>query len=64
MDSSYRVHNNVSVRRDIIWDISIQGIHKGVVLFSLVCALEKAIKIYEVKVDEQKGALRFREIWQ
>ena len=29
--------------------------------FSLLCTLKKAIKNYEVKVDVQKGALRFRE---
>ena len=29
--------------------------------FSLVCTFNKAIKNFEVKVDVQKGALRFRE---
>jgi hypothetical protein len=33
VDSSYHVRTNVSVRRGIIWDISVHNIHKGVALF-------------------------------
>ena len=29
--------------------------------FSLVCTFRKAINFFEVKVDVQKGSLRFRE---
>ena len=33
LDSSYHVRINVSVRRDIIWGISIHSMHKGGVYF-------------------------------
>ena len=33
MDPSYYVQTNVSVRRGIIWGISVHRVHKGEVLF-------------------------------
>ena len=36
MDSSYHLQTKVSVRRGIIWGISIQSMHKGEVYFHVV----------------------------
>ena len=33
MDSSYHVRINMSVRRNIIWNISVHSVHEGEVLF-------------------------------
>ena len=37
VDSPYNVQINTNVRRDVLRGISIHSIHKGEVLFSLVC---------------------------
>jgi hypothetical protein len=42
VDSSYHIQITVSIRRGIIWGISVHNIHKEEVLFS------KTIKVYEV----------------
>ena len=42
VDFSYHIQSDVSVRRGIIWGISVQNIHKGEVLFL------KIAKTYEV----------------
>ena len=34
--------------------------HKGKVLFLLVCAFKKVIENFKIQVDIRKGALRFR----
>ena len=62
VDFTYHVWTNMSVRRVIIWGISVHSIHKEEVLFlSLVCTCKKAsINKFEVYVDVQNGALRFR----
>ena len=37
------------------------SIHKGEVLFSLVCTFYNSVKNFEVDVDVRMGTLRFRE---
>ena len=65
MDSSYHVlQTNVSVRRGIIWGISVHNIHKKEGFFSLVCAFKKAIKNFKVKVDVQRWVPRFQQIFK
>jgi hypothetical protein len=64
MDSSYCVQINVSVRRDIIVDITIHDIYtkKGGCIVLLQCVQHKAINRYiKVDVDISKGVIRFRE---
>ena len=46
--------------KGIIWGTIVHDIHKGEVSISLVCTFKKAIKKFEVNVDSQKKALRFR----
>jgi hypothetical protein len=41
--------------------MSLHSIHDGDVLFFARCAFKKIIKNFEVKVDVQNRALRFRE---
>lgn len=49
----------MSVRKGIIGGICVHSINKGDIFFSLVCTCKKAIKKFEVKVDVQKGDMRF-----
>ena len=56
VDSLYHVQSNVNVRRGI----SVYNMHKGIVLFFLVCRFKKLIRVYDVKVDVPKRVLRFR----
>ena len=55
MDSSYYIWTNVSVRRYIIWGISVRNVHRERYCFSLVCSFKKVIKNFEVKVGVQGG---------
>ena len=61
VDSPYHVQTNMSVRRTIVGGTSVHSILKGEVLFFSSVYVEKAIINLGVKVDVQKGALRFRE---
>ena len=56
---SCHVRINVSVRRGILWGISMHSIHKGEVLFFSSVYIWKAVNFFEVKVHVQKGPLRF-----
>ena len=57
VDSSYHIQSSMSVRRGIIWDISIHNIRKGEGLFEkrnqikVVCAFKKGTKKLEVNID-------------
>ena len=61
VDFSYHVWSNVSLIRGIIWDISVHNIQKVKFCFSLVCIYNKVIKTFEVNVDQQNKAVKFRE---
>jgi len=41
VESLYHVQNNMSIRRNIIWGISVHSIHKGLLLFYHVCTSKK-----------------------
>ena len=62
MDSSYHVQINMSVKGvSYVALVYIVYIRERYCFFSLVCTSKKAFKLYEVKVDVQKGPLKFRE---
>ena len=61
VDSSCHVRTNVSLRMDIIWGINVRSIHNGEVLPFSIMYIQKGYQEFEVKVDEQRGALRFVE---
>jgi hypothetical protein len=59
VDELYHVRTNVSVER---------GISRGKIVYmrekyccSLACTFQEDIKNFEVKIDVQKGSLRFRD---
>jgi hypothetical protein len=53
--STYHIRTNVIVRRCISSGISLHSILKGEVLFFSRITSKKVVKVYEVKVDVQKG---------
>ena len=57
-DSSYHIWTNVSVRRGVIWGISVHGIHKGEVLFISSVYIEKGYLEYWSKGRCAKGGPR------
>jgi hypothetical protein len=63
VDSSYHICTNVSVRKGILFEALVYVLHlRERYYFSLVCIFKKVIILFfEVKVDVQKGVVRFRE---
>ena len=59
---SHHVRTNMSVRRGIIFEaLAYIANIREMCYFSIGCTYKKAIKYFEVKVDVQKWALRFRK---
>ena len=48
-------YGNMRIIRGILWGITIHHIHKGEVLFSLVCTFRMVFKVFELNVESEKG---------